>query len=441
VGRHLGKTIRETTAGKRLFRRGLRAFETLIGAGISRMTRDEFVNRYTGAKKRKYEQAKEALDAIGLHDRHFVLQAFVKAERRDMDKIKDPRMIQARSPYANIEIGTFIAPIEHKLKATKIKGMKDWWAKGMNHAKVAKVIFTKMQRFRDGVVVSLDCSRFDKHVKSYQLKAVYRLYSKIYDDDPELRWMTEKLIKSRGWTRGGIRYTINGKRASGDQDTSLGNSIIMVAMVIACCSRLGLKYDILNDGDDNLLFIERDSLPAIQQMVEMFREMGHTLTVEKVADKMEDIVFRQSKPVLVGDKWRMIRDPFKVLKSVAVVYKHCQHMKYGLKYLKFVIAQELQLSAGVPLLQPVLASLVAELSHVESLPDATDRFGGYLLALNRVKDVWDIQERPIEASTALSFADAFGIGVAEQDALSKELSTPGLILGEGDWVETDYLYT
>jgi hypothetical protein len=81
-------------------------------------TADEFVSLYAGDRRQKvYALARDSLKVRQLEGRDAALSTFVKAEKFNMSKKRDPapRVIQPRSPRFNLEVGRYLKRMEKKI--------------------------------------------------------------------------------------------------------------------------------------------------------------------------------------------------------------------------------------------------------------------------------------------------------------------------------------
>jgi len=219
----------------------------------------ELPKHYSGSKADKYERATD--DVIrrgGITRRDAGVTMFVKFEKIDSTKVDpDPRAIQFRDPKYCVEVSKYLKPIEPHLYQFRGDG-KQFPAtrcigKGLNSVERATLLKEKFDAFVDPVVISIDCSRFDQHCSAELLEIEHLVY-KLLCPDP---WFAEILswqLTNRVRSRHGLEYVAHGRRMSGDMNTALGNCVLMVLMVAAAFQR---DYDMLDDGDDVLVLVER----------------------------------------------------------------------------------------------------------------------------------------------------------------------------------------
>ena len=107
-----------------------------------------------------------------------------------------------------------------------------------------------------------------------------------------------------------IDYITDGCRMSGDMNTSLGNCLIMSALVLLYCRERGVRAKLANNGDDCLVFMDRRSLAQFRGgLHQWFVDFGFNITEEETAHVFERCEFCQSRPVWSGYEWVMVRNP------------------------------------------------------------------------------------------------------------------------------------
>lgn len=277
------------------------------------MSREEFVASRPAFKRKVYEVGLESLYAkpIAYSDSR-IDGAFVKCEKINSKKGDPaPRIIQPRTVRYNIEVGRYLAVVEHDI----YHALDELWGgptvmKNMNADEVGDAIHKAWSTFSEPVAVGFDASRFDQHVSAAALLFEHSIYNELFNSD-ELASLLMQQIVNRGLARaddGDIKYTKVGSRMSGDMNTSLGNVILMVLMMLWFCQHVGLRARLINNGDDCVLIFEARDLHLIESITQRFLEFGFTLTQEPVARYIEHIEFCQCRPVRIGCGYRMVRN-------------------------------------------------------------------------------------------------------------------------------------
>jgi len=380
---------------------------------------------FRGPRQRRYMDAYESLKLDPLTKRDARISAFVKSEKfNPTDKENpDPRMIQYRGHRYNIRLAKYLRPIEHQVYRMKINGRR-MFAKGLNGAERAAVIWEKFQAIDGCVCYSLDGSRWDKHVDRKTLEVEHAVYKRLAPD-PELYQLLDWQLVNSCSTMEGVRWKREGGRMSGDVNTALGNCVLMAAMVHAFAREVGLKvWDMLDDGDDCLLFIRtRDEALVASRISEVFLSYGQELKLENRAETPEQIVFCQSRPVHDGVEWRMVRNWRKVLAQGTSGVKHWNNPLLVRPMMTAVGHCELALSAGLPILQEYAAALI-RMGRGERMKWLDVDAGLAERARAEVGDldlVYMARERPVTLEARLSFERAYGVASEVQVAIEGAL--------------------
>lgn len=289
----------------------------------SPMSPSEFLACYVGRKRTIYQKALASLEHTPLNNRDFVVRAFLKKEKdKLLSSSSDPRIIQPRHPRFLVSLGRYIRPLEQKCYKEFTKLFQRFAAtphpvcfKGLNYLRRGEALRSKWASFRRPVAICLDASRFDLHVSVEALQHTHHLYYAAFGMDPLLMQLLENRLETHGVAickEGSYRYRKRGGRCSGDNDTSLGNVIIMLSITHHLLEGLSVPHvEVINDGDDQVLIVEREHESTLLEAVEpCFAKFGFRLTVEQPVYELEHIDFCQTRPVqLSPDVVTMVRHP------------------------------------------------------------------------------------------------------------------------------------
>lgn len=283
---------------------------------------EEFVLLYNGPKRKRYEAAMvNVMDRGGITERDARVSLFIKDEKvLSWAKVDPaPRLISPRTPEYCLELGRFIKPIEHLL----YKAVARVWGevtiyKGLNFNERGQGLREKWEGLIDPVAIGLDASRFDQHVSRQALEWEHSIYTGCYVGPQKyLRWLLKQQLVNNGECYvddSHITYSVEGGRMSGDMNTALGNCLIMTGLVWHFLRVMGVKGKLANDGDDCVLFVERNDVARVVEAIPaFFKDRGFTMKVEKPVDVFEEIEFCQCHPVWNGQQWTMCRNLSKVL--------------------------------------------------------------------------------------------------------------------------------
>lgn len=393
---------------------------------LKRLTWETFVDSIKiPGKQRIYARALVELKKFGFESWMGNLNSFIKVEAQcGVSKgSADPRMIQARTPEYNIAFGCYFKPIEHLILENDWSKVFPWAprtrlvAKGLNNKQRAVLLKAKWEQFRRPVCFDFDASRFDQSVSCEFLDMCHAFYTALHCDSKALKEILRHQKVNRGITKNGIVYYGEGGRASGDQDTGGGNSLITVVLVVKFFEDKGVKFEFCCDGDDGLIFIEEDDVCKMGNFVEYCREMGFKMELGDYVSNFDGVSFCQCKPVeLAPDSWCMVRDPRRAISRMAMSHTSMSTIPEALLTLWAVGSCELALGTGVPVMQSV--AMWALRNGVKP----TDRF----LENFKYREAyryWSLPKlhgpKKITPHARASFASAFGVSPGEQLILER----------------------
>lgn len=381
-------------------------------------------SRYSGGKKKRYEEAVDKFLRSGLHKGDAHCAMFVKSDRLDAAaKVNpDPRAIQFRGAKYCVALAQYLQPIEHFIYEMSCfcKGVPHTRniAKGLNQMQRAELLRVKMSHFISPVVISLDASRFDKHVGVELLKVEHSIYSWC-NPDKFFRFLLTLQLLNIIHAKFGLKYLAAGRRMSGDMNTALGNCLLMLLMLLCFCLFLVLeKWDCLDDGDDCLLIIELEDLQRVQANVSShFLEYGMVMKLENVAYSLHEVVFCKSSVIEVaGARVKFVRDYRVVISKALTGIRHWQDPNYRIKVLRANGLCELVLNLGVPVLQSFAMCIIRNVGRKGDVRVASDQ---YQYRVSRELkglgiQLTDVKPREVTWAARESFATAFKCDISEQ---------------------------
>jgi len=387
----------------------------------------ETAQSYSGAMRRRYLEAERSLRWDGpLRRADCVLRAFLKAEKLPSTSDPKPRMIFPRSPRYNLVLASWLKPFEHWLwgyltAARLFKGSNTRVVgKGLSPRRRANLIVRKFGQFHDCVCFEVDGKAFEAHVTSPQIVSEHGVYLAAYQGSGVLASVLRRQ-RFAGHTTFGAKFERPGGRASGDFNTGMGNTLIMLSVLVGVLKSYGRKFDILVDGDNALVFLERvDHLAVINSFAsDVLDVSGHEMTLEKPVSYVEAVRFGRSAPVFLGHGlgWTMVREPEAVLSGAYASHRWLREPVFGRRWLNGVARCELSLARGVPVLQEAALSVLRQTVSRKAVP--VDALADYF-----VVGAWLASERDVLKVTPecrVSFERAFGWSVERQLAVEGEL--------------------
>lgn len=324
----LGKAPVPTQAGLTAVRPWFQSLVTFLPE-TTPISMRAFVAGYRGRRGEMYRKALERIESGQFDPRRIAeVGTFVKCEKIDFAEKPDavPRVIQPRSPMFNIMFGRYLKPMEAPLyKAlNKMYGSRTPVVmKGMTLDEVAGHVAAKWDSFADPVAVDLDASRFDQHVSQAMLELEHSVYVggvSQYNKGKLAALCRRQLVNvCMGRAKDGmVTYKIHGCRMSGDMNTSVGNVIIMVCCLKAFIHSLGVRVELVNNGDDSVLILERQHYALLSGLDVFMRSVGFSMKIGPPVETLERVEFCQTRPVWVGDRYLMVRNPAVVMRKDSI---------------------------------------------------------------------------------------------------------------------------
>lgn len=295
--------------------------------------------------------------------------------------------------------------------------------KGLSPRQRAQVLVRKFRDFTDCVCFEVDGKVFEAHVNEHLLAAEHSIYKRAYVGDAGLRRLLRFQERLECDTPSNIKFSRPAGRASGDYNTGMGNSLIMLCVVVGVLRSYGLPFDVAVDGDNALVFMSKEhSLRVLPDFGDRVRgDSGLVLTLEKPVSVIEKIRFGKSAPVLLDDGYTMVRDYRSVMSNGTASHRHLRHPKAVARWLKGVAQCELSLAAGLPVLQAWSLRLLELTGDVKAM-----RAGAYRDQLFMGAVLGESKARPISAKTRESFAIAFDLLPDQQLEVEALLGKIGL---------------
>lgn len=387
-------------------------------------TREDYVKQVRPRKRKLYQSALDTLYTHPITKRDATVQMFVKADKFDKMKLgKAPRAIQSRSPRFNIELGRFLKPFEssiYSLKSIcrKIRNRTRVCTKGLSSTQIGRLLLRKLNNFQQPMIFSLDATKFDASIRVEHLRANDRIYLTAYAGNRELQRLLSWRHYDKGRTKHGIKYETEGRRKSGDVDTSLGNLLNNLQVTIAAMKIMDVrKWDIMADGDDAILIVDRvnDPVAFAGRIRSTLCELGIKSTCFYCGGKLdlEKVEFCRSRFVWINGVLRLVRNASRHMANLFVTHKHYND---GVPYrwVRAMALCDLHVNLGVPIFQAYLHKICTLLSSYK-LPKKMcgEDFAYRVKLLNRNISVLP-KPLTISPRTRVSFERAFGVSPHHQ---------------------------
>lgn len=393
---------------------------------VAVMTYDQFLDCYSGRKKTIYSNAIETLQYHKVEYRDAWIKLFIKCEKIKSSPEKPdpcPRAIQPRDPRYNVEVGRFLKPLESiifgMLKSLGQTRKLPMVMKGLNAQDAGGIMKQKWDRFHKPVAFGFDATRFDQHVSPEALRFEHEMYSLFFSgkDRAFLRELLSWQVNNKGsgtFHDGYVKYTRIGSRMSGDMNTSLGNCLIMCAIVYEFCHNRFTKWELANNGDDCVLIVEEDEIPKLDTLKEFLLEHGFTVIIEDPVYILEQVEFCQTHPVWTPQGYRMVRNLEASMAKDSLCFLDLTTEVAARGQLNALGQCGLSLTSGIPVVQEYYTAMIRESHGVLSrvAESVSWKSGMYWLSQGMTAKHCDVH--PI---TRASFYLAFGVTPNMQFAL------------------------
>jgi len=411
-----------------------REFRRLVDVNmpnLPRLSRQQVVDRYTGSKRRVYEEAYQSLCRESLSRKDSKLHMFVKFEKQDLGKA--PRGINPRDPRFNLELGRYLKHAEKPFFKAINKAFQSVTnhtvIKGLNADESARVLHQKWLRFNEPVAIGLDAEKFDAHVSVQALQFEHSFYTDQYPGDSQLKRMLLWQLRNGGTAYaadGKVKFSIAGTRSSGDLNTSLGNCLIMCGSIYAYARQRGVTIELANNGDDCVVMCERSEQSKFLAGLEgWFRHRGFSMVAEEPVYEFERIEFCQTKPILTSAGWRMVRNHAAVFKKDPMCLVSISNDKTFRKWLYAVGECGSILTSGVPVQSAFYASFKRHgLKCSDAFVDHTYK------GTSMCSRISGLDNAEITAEARVSYYYAFGVLPDEQVCIEDGLASS--VIGEWD---------
>jgi hypothetical protein len=287
-------------------------------------------------------------------------------------------------------------------------------AKGFDVFQIGDIMKSKWELFQQPCAISLDASRFDQHCSVEALKWTHNIYRK-FSKNKEFSKMLDMMLHNRGHglcKDGFVKYEVPGRRMSGDMDTALGNCLLMVAMTYSMCYTLGVRHEVMDNGDDIVVICDKsDELTITNNVQAWFTKLGFKMKVEPTVYTLEQIEFCQMHPVFDGERWRMVRNMTSLCKDLVCT----TNQEQAALWLQAIGNGGLSLTAGLPVMQEFYSFLLKYGPKGNRTRNNTSKWtlfqsSGFFRMASKVRG----GHLPVSYSARDSFQKAFGMDFSQQ---------------------------
>lgn len=379
----------------------------------------------SGRLRKRYKRGMSGVIREGVKPAHARVTAMQKLELYEVDQIfvKEDRGIQYRTVEYNAALARHLRGIEERLMGcvgNNVSGLP-FMAKGRTLEERAVLLMKMSDSFDDPIYIEDDHSRFDAHVHPKLLQAEHSVYLRCRKWNRELAMLLDWQINNIGTTKGGIRYRSKGKRMSGDCNTALGNSVINYGLLSSWLAASGVSGNILLDGDDSVVVIERRDLERLID-VQAYMEMLGMETEYAVKDSISEVDFCQGRIVLGSKGAFFCCNPLKILETITMSAES-RGTDTMYQIARASIASTLSMSQSMPMMKP-FSDWCRKQPGLGMIPER-EHFR-YIAKGVPVKYHEIIEWVEPTMEERMSFALAWGISPSEQIAFENEVVVAAL---------------
>lgn len=329
---------------------------------------------------------------------------------------KEDRGIQYRSVQYNVALARHLHNIEERLIGLHPYGYRPVM-KGATPEQRCVRLLNETVKYRKPLFLLLDHSRFDAHVNLPLLKAEHGVYMRCRRRHPELRKLLTWQRANVGRSEGGVIYTTRGKRMSGDCNTSLGNTLLNMAMLYAWLDCSNVRGSVFLDGDDSVVIIEEDDRTKLVNVQEFMLKLGMETECELTNDFWK-VEFCQSRPCNLNGRITFVRDPIKVLATFGRMPQSVE-VRDAKDIVRASAMCEIAMSPGCPVIQPMMIRVLDRLGNGRIQVGANWDWKYVQYGV----DVKGCAPSEIDWRARYTFAKAWGIDPGMQDLMEEQSLT------------------
>lgn len=243
---------------------------------IEPMDFDDWNRRFPKGKRTTNQKAYDKVMSEGASQQDFYYEGFVKREpnvpgftENGTDELR-PRMISAVSKVWKVLTGPWMATFAIWVKNTYHKFSNIWYVSGATAEDISEWATRVMNGMKNPKFFWLDFSKYDATQKSKAMLAEIFLFERFGAADSIPYWEEIKKAKllKKVYTQF-LQYFVSGTRGSGENETSVGNSMLNITIFFLSVGRYSAIVDKPVDlvlqhiycaimGDDFISIIDED---------------------------------------------------------------------------------------------------------------------------------------------------------------------------------------
>jgi hypothetical protein len=230
---------------------------------VKEMSREEFLARDMPTQKREsLIRAYESLDNEPFSKKESRYKAFVKQELLPAKVLNeslfgDPRVIQAPTDRMKAVLGPFMVPASKRVSYVFGVDSNHTYASGLTPLNIGRWMTVVMDTFGAPLFIEVDYVRWDAHLNPEALEIEHMMFASMGISGDARRALSCQRV-TKGHSKHGLKYKVNATRKSGDPNTSVGNSLLNIAINASVFDTMfGVgNYKLIVLGDDMLCAVD-----------------------------------------------------------------------------------------------------------------------------------------------------------------------------------------
>lgn len=366
---------------------------------------EEWLTHLLPAKRKKYsphELADFDPTVAGMYT-FFVKLELIPKYDNVTTSLKAPRVISEANAKAVAATGPYFYSLSKNVAKIYNNSYKYCYCSGMNALQVGDWMTNMLTHvlqhigIEDPLFLENDFSTFDKCEHEPMCDLEYQMYLIMFDlensDRKDERF--RKYVRAQKNTHGmnkdkTIEYWVTGTRKSGDNNTSIGNSLINFNMQKFLYG--DIPFAIIFLGDDSLTIIDKKNLDYARKQSSLFEDLGYEAKL-KWSTNLAEVEFCSSLFLpLLGGKYLLIpklgrfiakhgfsisvvakNDPRGFMREIAIAYSCIQELPLYGQLIKFYL-KETENVKPTQLLQDEIYKITMPKEHVKVDPVVLAQF-------------------------------------------------------------------
>lgn len=395
---------------------------TCLHRDIPALPFTEWVTRYPLSRRLQLTAARERVELLGLCPRDARTDVFLKSETTT--RMTDPRNISPRSDEILTTLGPVISAIEHQMVRNTdlaeeiVRPGCPSLVKGLDLKKRAVVLKDQLSGYTH--YIETDYSRFDRTISLPMLRDVQDFVFRQCSTDHDFRHALDLALHTKGKSKLGVRYNIEGTRCSGDAHTSIGNGIINTFVTFSIMRNLPPSlWTSIHEGDDGVIGVNHQALRQAALGVHFINFLGFSVK-QDTYNQIDDVSFCGRHYYTTSEGFSEHADVLRSLDKFHTTVSNCKSMPL----IRAKALSYYSTDSETPLIGPLCYALLQATSTV---------------SFSAVKRAWSANLRWSVRDDAVDFNDERPLKPISWEARLSVYRRTNITPAEQMWYEANYL--